>query len=302
MKEYKSITEEEREHLLSMLIAGRLDLDGIERRHTGVMYGDHPLQKMNIYLPPEGEGPFPVILFLHGGGWRSGSRNDTQVRPFLHGIHRGYAVISCGYRLLPDTCYPENLFDVKAALRFIREHDTEFCLDSEHIAIAGASAGAHLALMAAFTQGQPAFEGGDTSTAPKILAVVDQFGPTDFLRENEQFEESGYARMNPPAEPGHGTADALLRSDTSLNPALCSFLSPIANVHAGIPPVLILHGKYDPMVPYQQSVTLFEKINSICGEGRAKLIISDDCTHADTKYESEPYTTEIFNFFDSYLK
>ena len=302
MDNYKKLTEQDKEHLLSMLIAGKLDVDAIERKFLGVVYGDDPKQKMNIYLPPSGEGPFPVIFFLHGGGWQSGSRNDTQVKPFLHGINRGYAVISCGYRLLPDVCFPENLYDIKAALRFIAANGNEYRLDRKKIAIAGASAGAHLALMAAFTQGQPAFEGGSVKDAPTIRAVVDQFGPTDFLNENVHYEESGYARMNPPSKPGHGIVDALLRADTSKNPALCAFVSPISNVHPDIPPVLILHGRFDPMVAYQQSVTLFEKINEVCGEGRAKLVLSDDCTHADTKYENEPYTSEIFEFLDGILK
>lgn len=301
MSTFKSLTEKEREHLLSMLMAGKLDHSHITRKHINIAYGEAKNQKMNIYLPESGDGPFPVIFFLHGGGWQGGSRHDTQVNPFLHGIERGYAVISCGYRLMPEVNYPENLYDVKAALRFIGEHGSKYMLDTEHLVIAGASAGAHLAMMTAFTQGMPAFEGSEISTAPVIRAVVDQFGPTDFAMENAQFEESGYARMNPPAPAGKGTADRLLNADTSVNPHLVSFVSPIMNVHKDIPPVLILHGKYDPMVPYQQSVTLYDKICKICGEGHAKLIISDECTHADTKYESEPYTTEIFTFIEKYI-
>ena len=73
MDNYKKLAEQEKEHLLSMLIAGKLDVDAIERKFLGVAYGDDPKQKMNIYLPPSGEGPFPVIFFLHGGGWQSGT-------------------------------------------------------------------------------------------------------------------------------------------------------------------------------------------------------------------------------------
>lgn len=302
MKEFNRISDTEREHLLSMLMAGQLDMDSIPRRFTGVSYGDDRMQKMNIYLPEHGRGPFPVIFFIHGGGWQSGSRNDTQVRPFLPGLEEGFAVISCGYRLMPEAHYPENLFDIKAALRFIKANADKYSLDAGKIALAGASAGGHLALMAAFTQGQPAFEGGDTQDAPEIFAVIDQFAPTDFLSEEAQYEESGYGRMNPPSEPGQDIHDALLCADTSKNPALCAFLSPICNVHPNIPQVLILHGKYDPMVPYQQSTELYDKICRVCGPGRAELIISDDCTHADTKYENEPYTSKIFEFLRKSIK
>ena len=301
MTTFKSITSEEREHLLSMLMAGKLDHSHINRKYINVEYGTAKNQKMNIYLPENGTGPFPVIFFLHGGGWQGGSRHDTQVKPFLHGLNRGFAVISCGYRLMPEVNYPENLYDVKAALRFIGKHGSEYNLDTNHLVIAGASAGAHLAMMTAFTQGVPSFEGAEIDNAPVIRAVIDQFGPTDFANENTHFEESGYARMNPPAPAGNGTVDRLLNANTAINPGLLNFVSPIANVHKDIPPVLILHGKYDPLVPYQQSVTLYEKICKICGNDHAKLIISDDCTHADTKYENEPYTSEIFEFINKYI-
>ena len=301
MSTFKSLTDKERDHLLSMLMAGKLNHDYISRKHINVAYGEAKNQKMNIYLPSEGDGPFPVIFFIHGGGWQSGSRHDTQVRPFLHGIERGYAVISCGYRLMPEVNYPENLYDIKNALIFIKEHANEYMLDTSRLVIAGASAGAHLAMMTAFTQGVPAFEGNCNCVPPIIRAVIDQFGPTDFANENKHYEDSGYARMNPPSPAGKGIVDKLLNADTSLNPHLLNFISPILNIHKDIPPVLILHGKYDPMVAYQQSVSLYEKICNICGEDHAKLIISDDCTHADTKYESEPYTTEIFTFIEKYI-
>jgi len=301
MPTFKSLTEQEREHLLSMLMAGKLDHSSIERKFINVAYGEAKNQKMNIYLPSEGVGPFPVIFFIHGGGWQSGSRHDTQVNPFLHGINRGYAVISCGYRLMPEVNYPENLFDIKSALRYIHANSNELLLDTNRLVIAGASAGAHLAMMTAFTQGMPAFENSSDGDYPVIRAVIDQFGPTDFANENVQFEESGFARMYPPAPAGKGTADRLLNADTASNPYLLNFVSPILNVHKNIPPILILHGKYDPMVPYQQSITLYDKICKICGDERAKLIISDECTHADTQYESEPYTTEIFSFIEKYI-
>ena len=300
MKEYRLISDKEREHLFSMLLAKKLDLSEAPHHVVGVVYGQHEKQKMNIYLPETGNGPFPVIFFIHGGGWQGGSRGDTQVKPFLHGIKRGYAVISCSYRLLPDGRFPENLFDIKAALRFIKAHADEYLLDDERIVIAGASAGAQLALMAGFTVGVPAFEGGDIRKAPKIRAIIDQFGPTDFLHEDAFYEQSGYARANPPAEDGGITA-RLLGADTLSHPELLSFISPINNVHPDIPPVLILHGKYDPMVAYQHSENLYRKICDVCGDDRAKLIISDECTHADTKYESEPYTSAIFDFIEKYI-
>lgn len=301
MKEYNRLAESEKKQLLKMLLAGPMDFSTIPNKVLGISYGTHPQQIMNLYLPNEGKGPFPVIFFLHGGGWQGGSPNDTQVMPFIPGLKRGYAVISCGYRLMPEAYFPDNLLDVKMALSFLKNHSADYHLDTEHFILSGASAGAHLALMAGFTIYQPSFSDIGLDS-PKIIGIVDQFGPTDFANEETHFEQSGYARMNPPSTPGHSICDKLLQSDTTKNPSLLRFLSPINNVHPKIPPVLILHGRYDPMVPYQQSEELYERIKTVCRDNHSKLIISEETTHADTAYENEPYTSIIFDFIDKLFK
>ena len=298
MSEIKYITNEEKEKLFSMLIAKKLDTSSIPRAHIGVRYGEHKNQRMNIYLP-EKPGRYPVIFFLHGGGWQSGSCDDTQVRPFLPGISRDYAVISCEYRLLPEIKYPENLYDVKSALEFLNIHGDEYELDMAKLILAGASAGAHLALMAAFTMGIPAFDGKANRNLPKVRGVIDQFGPADFANEEHYYNISQCPRLNPPGNPA---AKALLCSAVDDNPGLYRFLSPIENVHRDIPPVLILHGKYDPMVSSLQSQALCDKITQICGPGRSEIHIDPACTHADTIYEGEPYTAIIFDFIHRCLE
>ena len=297
MSEIKYITHEEKESLFKMLIAKKLDTSGIPRIYTGVRYGEHQNQRMNIYLP-ESTGRCPVIFFLHGGGWQSGSCDETQVNPFLPGLHKGFAVVSCEYRLLPEVKYPENLYDVKSALEFLNLRGEEYGLDMSKLILAGASAGAHLALMAAFTIGIPAFDGKGNRSLPKVRGVIDQFGPADFINEEHYYNISQCPRLNPP---GNSAAKALLSSTVEENPGLYRFLSPIENVHRDIPPVLILHGKYDPMVSSLQSQALYDKITQICGPGRAEIHIDPNCTHADTLYEKEPYTSIIFDFISKCL-
>lgn len=300
MKTYHSLSENEKEHLLKMLLAGPMDFDAFPNKVLNISYGSHPQQIMNLYLPETGEGPFPVIFFLHGGGWQGGSPDDTQVMPFIPGLKRGFAVVSCGYRLMPEAYFPDNLSDVKKALTFISTQADRYHLDQEKFILAGASAGAHLALMAGFTENVPSYFSFETPL-PKIIGIIDQFGPTDFANEEKHFEESGYARMNPPSEPGQAICDRLLQTDTTKNPSLLRFLSPVYSVHSNIPPVLILHGRYDSMVPYQQSEELYETICRICEPERARFVLSEETTHADTAYEKEPYTSIIFNFIESLL-
>lgn len=299
--ETKLISAAEREHLLKMLRGGPLDLDSFPRLRRGIPYGTHKRQKMTVFLPETGAGPFPSVLFLHGGGWESGHYEDSQIRPLLPALDAGVAVIGCGYRLLPDAGFPDDLFDVKADLSFLKEHGRDYGVDPSHLMIAGASAGAMLALCAAFTERMPPYCGGYYGNLPRLRGCIDFFGPSDFSMENEHFVRSDTPRMFPPSPPGKGAADRLLNADTSANPSLLRLISPVSLVHPDIPPVLILHGRHDPMVSCLQSQELHEEICRVCGSGRSRIVISEETTHADTAYESEPYTTQLLDFIRSCL-
>jgi len=296
MPEIKILPASETQKMLGRFSALSIGADKIARKYLDIPYGPSKRQKIDIYLPDEGDGPFPAIVFLHGGGWEFGRKSDAQILPFMPGLGRGYAVVAAGYRLMPEIRYPENLFDVKAVLRWIAENGAAHHLDAARVVLAGASAGAHLAMVAAFTHGQPAFEGAPLIKTSRIAAVVEQYGPTDFLRQHAQYDESGYPRSYAPDE--ESAVDRLLGVRAQDVPNLMHFVSPIHLVHPGIPPILIQHGRYDPVIPYQQATELYEKICAVCGPGRAELDISETLTHADPGYAEKESVETIFGFLD----
>jgi acetyl esterase/lipase len=276
---------------------------GIANKHLNVRYGAESRQAMDIYLPDGAPAPYPTVVFLHGGGWAAGSRADKQLAPFLHGVERGYAVVSVGYRLTPKVRYPENLFDVRRALRHLAANAETYGVDSSRVAIAGASAGAHLALMAAFTAGVPAFDDEPAAQTCTLRAVVDQFGPTDFLASDAQFAESDYPRDAPTPQGELSGAERMFGASFEASPNLVRFLNPIDNVHPRVPPVLLLHGRFDPVVPYQQSTALAERIRAVTGDAsRAELEISPTFLHADPGYAEPQSVARIFAFLDKHLK
>ncbi|MDR2502760.1 MAG: prolyl oligopeptidase family serine peptidase, partial [Oscillospiraceae bacterium] len=177
-----------------------------------------------------------------------------------------------------------------------------YLLDPNRTALCGASAGAQLAMMAAYTQGVPVYEGADLAETCKVLAVVEQFGSTDFLKTKRHFDESGFARANDPEDPEPDAVDVMLGAKTQQMPDLVRFMNPIDNVHPGIPPTMLLHGRYDPVVPYQQAEELFEKIRRVAGQSRAELYIDDVFLHADPGYAEKEWGDRIFGFLDKYLK
>jgi acetyl esterase/lipase len=116
MPEMKIFPASETQKMLGRFAAYSIEAEKIPRKFLDVPYGPSKRQKIDIYLPDEGDGPFPAIVFFHGGGWEFGRKSDAQLLPFMPGLGRGYAVVAAGYRLLPEIKYPENVFDVKAIL------------------------------------------------------------------------------------------------------------------------------------------------------------------------------------------
>ena len=294
------MSDEDAEAMFARMGELTLDVSNIRRKFLNCQYGEDPRQALDIYLPNEGIGPFPVVLYAHGGAWQRGQKDDVQVDPFIEGVNRGYAVVSIGYRLVPDVRYPENMFDIKYAMRWIAENADSYMLDTSRTALCGSSAGAHLVMMTAFTQGQIAF--GDMPGTPtcNVLAIVNQFGPTDFAKIHPHYDESGFPRIPIPGAPN--PIDIMIGCRAEQIPNLLRFYNPIDCVHPGVPPMLLQHGRRDPMVPYQQAVEMYEKIIKLTGSDKTELDISEDFLHADPGYAQPESLNRIFGFLDKHLK
>jgi acetyl esterase/lipase len=161
--------------------------DQIARKMFDLSYASlSPAQKLDIYWLTEGNGPFPVIVSIHGGAFMGGDKRDIQVTPMLEGLKRGYAVVSVNYRMSGEAKFPALIQDVKAAIRWIRANAARFMLDPEKIATWGGSAGGYLSLLAGVSSGVPDLEDLSLKNPEQpchLQAVVDWFGPTDFFED-----------------------------------------------------------------------------------------------------------------------
>ncbi|MGJ8724785.1 MAG: alpha/beta hydrolase fold domain-containing protein [Roseibacillus sp.] len=209
-------------------------------------------QMMDFYLP-ENEEDLPVILWVHGGAWKSGNRGGiNRVKSFLEDGR--YAVVSIGYRLTDEAQWPAQIHDCKAAVRFVRANGWKYGLDPERIAVVGSSAGGHLVAMLGLTGGDAELEGElglHVGTSSKVSCVVDFFGSKDHTVMDEQGSRMDHGSASSPEGllVGGAIAENLEKARES---------SPIYHVSKGDAPMLIFHGTKDPLVPYQQSVD-FEK-------------------------------------------
>lgn len=208
----------------------------------------HPRQRLDLYLPQRpATKPRPVVVFVHGGGWREGHKNDVAVLDHL--ITPDWVGVSLGYRLTDECRWPAPLHDLKAALRWLRAHAAEHQLDAQRVALFGISAGGQLVSMLGATAGQAEFEGslGLPGPSVKLACVIDFCGPTDFLRFPEH---AGNPKV---LEDGRGAVGRLLGGPLSKRMDAAREASPMTHARAGLPPFLIIHGTADSLVPLAQS-------------------------------------------------
>ena len=170
------------------------DVSGVKRKFLDVAYADQSEnQKMDIYLPDEGVGPFPVIVFIHGGAFWGGERRDFQMHYVANGIRRGYAVVSMDHRLSNEAKFPEPVYDVKAAIRFLRANAATYLLDTDHIGVCGASAGGYMVTMLGATGDMDAFEDrtmGNAEYSSAVQCVISLFGVHDPVMQSQFTEDS----------------------------------------------------------------------------------------------------------------
>lgn len=225
-----------------------------------VPYADNtnPRQQLDLYLPKKrsSDKPLPVIVYIHGGAWKGGSKAEGM-RPLLPYVAAGdYAGVSVAYRLTNEAQWPAQIHDCKAAIRWIRGHAKEFNLDPDHIAAWGVSAGGHLVSMLGTSGGVGALEGrlgSFTGESSRVQAVVNYFGPENFVTMSTQKSTVDRTVQNYP--------EALLIGGRVQDlPDAAKNASPVTYISKDDPPFLTAHGTEDPLVPFEQATELNEKL------------------------------------------
>ena len=259
--------------------------------------------KLDLYLPESESGRFPLIIHIHGGAFMLGDKRDIQLQPWLEAIDRGYALASINYRMSREALFPAAVEDCKNAVRFLRANADLYRIDPDRIAIVGGSAGGNLAAMVAVTAGHSGFKESspinDASCA--VQACVDWFGPTDFLKMDEQLASSGLGPCDHD-QPDSPESRYLGGHIVKLDPNYVQSANPMTYVHPEIPPFLIQHGDRDHVVPCQQSLIFVEKIVSVAGKDRVKFEILSGADHADPMFITPENMSKNFQFLDQILK
>jgi acetyl esterase/lipase len=224
------------------------------RVEKGLVYGkggDVDL-KLDLAMPKNGDGPFPGVVCIHGGGWRGGQREDlAKTIDVLAG--RGFVAVTISYRLAPLAKFPAQIEDCKAAVRWLRANAAKYHINPDRIGAAGFSAGAHLACLLGTTDKNDGLEGkgGNPEQSSRVQAVVSFFGPTDLTTKSWSDDLEKEVLI-----PFVGAAFAD-------RPELYKKASPIIYVTKDDPPFLFFHGTEDRLVGIRHSRLLAEKLQGV---------------------------------------
>lgn len=245
--------------------------------------------RLDLYLPdrPAPHGGRPAVIAIHGGGWRGGSKSDMKGMATQLAEH-GYVVAAIDYRLSRPRrpSWPTNFEDCREAVRWLRRHATDYQVDPNRLVALGVSAGGHLAALLGTNPDSTLDSSSSTETSARVQAVVDFYGPIDL---------EGKLTSRPlPATPvglmlGPGRAAFQNRARAA---------SPLTHLSAEAPPMLLIHGRDDELVPLEQSQTLAAALERV--GIRHQLIEVDNATHGFGFHVAQrPLLPDILAFLDS---
>ena len=277
----------------------------VKRKFLDIPYAQgNERRKLDIYLPNEGEGPYPVIVDLFGGGWYFGEKSTYKIDLSLELLRRGFALVSPNYTLSKDARFPIQIYEIKAAIRYIRNHAAEYDLDPDRIAVKGESAGSHLGSVAVLSTGAGMFEDipfgepGDAS----VSCMIALYCPANLGATPEQFHVLG---LDPwVKEAGlEGSPEAVLLGDALKNiPQMVELADPQKYVTPDAPAFLFYHGDDDRVVPYIQSMNLAVRLTQEIGPEKVVYRLIHGAGHNQAHFTTPENYDEMEAFLRKFLR
>ena len=252
--------------------------------------------RLDLFLPSQPEGKLPVVVWIFGGAWRTNNRLRQEGQAAWLAT-KGYAVAAIEYRMSSEALFPAQIEDCKAAVRWLRANAATYGLDPSRLAAWGESSGGHLASMLGVTSGVKDLEGGsgNLDQSSRVSAVVDFFGPTDFL-QMEKAALPGGMKHDSPDSP----ESLVIGGPIQENREKVARANPITSVTRDCPPFLIVHGDRDPLVPCNQSELLFEALKKAGVDVSFYKIVS--AGHGGPQFQTPVAKAMVLAFLDQHLK
>lgn len=249
---------------------------------------DNQHLQLNLARPRQGEGPFPAIVCIHGGGFRAGTREGYDAL-CVSLAQQGYLAVTITYRLSPAYRFPAAVQDSKAAVRWLRANAARYHLDPARIGTIGGSAGGHLALFLGVTAGVKEFEGeGNLDQSSRVTCVVSHYGPSDFTKS---YGKSVDAHEVLPLFFGGNLTEKRREHIAG---------SPLNWVTPNAAPTLCIHGTEDKYVAYEQAEWMVDRLKAAAVD--AELLTLTGAGHGFKGADAQKADQATLDFFARHLK
>lgn len=281
------------------------DISWVKRKFLDIPYGSQsPRQCFDLYLPEEGDGPFPLLVHIHGGGFAFGDKRDDHMDAYLVGVKRGYAVASIEYRMSGEATFPAAVLDCREAIRYLKAHGAEYKIDSEKIIVIGGSAGGNLAAMLGMNVPNGRFPGEEGRTEylcqPNVRVCIDQFGPVRFETMRRQAVANGVSQVS--ADPDRMPESKYLGvSVDKASPELLAAAYPGTYAGEAMAPMLVQHGTADHLVPWAQSEEFVADLRAKGLGNRVEYVPLEGADHEDKRFFREENMDLVFRFIEKHL-
>ncbi len=263
-------------------------------------------QRLDLYLPATGDGPFPLVVWIHGGAFIAGDKALAAGSSARRMVDRGFAVASLEYRLSGEAIFPAAVLDLKAAIRHLRANAAVYRIAPGKIGAWGSSAGGHLAAFLGVTGGVAEFEDaalGNASQSSRVQAVVDWYGPSDMLQMENDAVAQGCPRFGGIGHDDARSPEGLwLGGKPSSIPAVAMKASPVTWVSADDPPFIIQHGGQDCTVPTNQGRRMRDALLPVLGASRVSWAEFPTDGHGGPSFGATTNIDAIAAFFDRWLR
>ena len=281
------------------------DISWVKRKYLDVPYASASYaQRLDLYLPDEGDGPFPLVVHLHGGGFGMGDKRDDHMDTYLKGLAHGYAIASVEYRLSSEAIFPAAVLDCREAFRFLKRNAAEYHVDPDRICALGGSAGGNLAALMGMNIPNGAFPGEEGLTFDgdcTVKAAVDQFGPIDFRHMDDQARANGVSFVDHD-QPSSAESSYMGGALPTLSDEWLAKADPTAYINEDMAPLLVEHGCMDKLVPFAQSVNFVNAVYQKLGQGRVEFVPLPNADHEDKEYSSDWNMNVLWTWLDKNLK
>ena len=280
--------------IVSLIAAAAMSVgDAVAETSLDVEYAqiDGQALKLDLHTPQAANSP--LIVYVHGGAWRAGSKTDVPIAKLLD---HGFAIASVDYRLSTQAVFPAMIHDIKAAIRFLRAKSALYHINTTRIAIIGSSAGGHLAALTGVTNGSRELEGkiGEhPDQSSDVQCIVSFFGASNLQTILSQSTEFGL-RMRVPA------LQLLLGGQPSEKSDLAKLASPVAQLDKNDPPLLLIHGDADPQMPPEQSLEFAKACEAM--KLPVQLIMLPGSKHGGAEFYDDARTDIVAGFLQKHLR